>query len=110
MAWRNSVPEFPVEPALAAVSPVTVSDTAATRAPAAPRSLVFSFSTISPPRLMAKPLAGFAGRDAATRPRTYHTAPVQGECMPPPCSLHAASMPRSEEHTSELQSPVHLVC
>src|SRR5207247_9492743 len=31
--------------------------------------------------------------DAATRPRTYPTAPVQGECMPPPCSPHAASMP-----------------
>src|SRR5437879_9223165 len=32
--------------------------------------------------------------------------------LPPPCSLYSACspLPRSEEHTSELQSPMYLVC
>src|SRR5690348_17921727 len=31
-------------------------------------------------------------------------------CIPPPIAHQRDPPPRSEEHTSELQSPVHLVC
>src|SRR5258708_4828089 len=39
-----------------------------------------------------------------------HLVP-QGRSIPLPCNVSTfAAMPRSEEHTSELQSPDHLVC
>src|SRR5215470_8605191 len=60
MDWKCSVPDTADARALAAVSPVTASDAAATSAPAAPRSLLFSLRSITPPRELAKPLVGFA--------------------------------------------------
>src|SRR5438876_7584184 len=47
-------------------------------------------------RARQEPRRHWRSLDAAHRPRAAHSRA---------CSLH-----RSEEHTSELQSPVHLVC
>src|SRR5690348_17680180 len=41
-----------------------------------------------------------------TRMKVVVTSPVTGTVV----GLEGVSDPRSEEHTSELQSPVHLVC
>src|SRR4051794_41234737 len=56
-----------------------------------PRSTLFPYTTL------------FRSSPWATRPRI---------CCSRPLSPHSAGAgaPRSEEHTSELQSPVHLVC
>src|SRR5438876_7870576 len=43
--------------------------------------------------------------------RSAITAPLSGPTLPARCRTSSpASKWRSEEHTSELQSPVHLVC
>src|SRR5438876_5774536 len=39
-----------------------------------------------------------------------HTVYVGAQCHPPRPLAHRDGPHRSEEHTSELQSPVHLVC
>src|SRR5690348_18144327 len=50
-------------------------------------------------------------RSCPCRSTTRPIAPRCGCSIPPPSPRSfAASTPRSEEHTSELQSPVHLVC
>src|SRR3989449_8455752 len=75
-----------------------------------PRSTLFPYTTLF--RSLARPRAG-AG---AAPPRLHGAAP--GERRQPPYGLPAgvyapgggASGPRSEEHTSELQSRLHLVC
>src|SRR4051794_41248798 len=64
-----------------------------------PRSTLFPYTTLfrsDRGRLPVLAVAGVAGRPEAARRRTGHPA------VPPAA--------RSEEHTSELQSPVHLVC
>src|SRR5256885_13303450 len=61
-----------------------------------PRSTLFPYTTLfrSPEALMAKACAGALGRQG---PSTLSGKVVVGD-------------PRSEEHTSELQSPCNLVC
>src|SRR2546429_2687746 len=58
-----------------------------------PRSTLFPYTTLfrSRPRCI--------GAAVRTPAHTRH-----------PCHAHAAQPPRSEEHTSELQSRLHLVC
>src|SRR5438876_8004906 len=67
-----------------------------------PRSTLFPYTTLFRSQLLAAFVGIFAGA-------TKHAATVV------PCVLNApetdiAFRLRSEEHTSELQSPVHLVC
>src|SRR5690348_17680033 len=67
-----------------------------------PRSTLFPYTTLFRSRLRAVTSTkgfGLAGnsRSAASRTRAY-------------TSCRRSSRSRSEEHTSELQSPVHLVC
>src|SRR2546426_6604002 len=75
-----------------------------------PRSTLFPYTTLfrspplttpsSPPARSIWPATSAAGGSAAAR-----GWPSQRPCAPPP-----AKLPRSEEHTSELQSPCNLVC
>src|SRR5688572_33427902 len=58
-----------------------------------PRSTLFPYTTLFRSRL---------GRD---RFRFVRARDVRGECL-----LHLGKLPRSEEHTSELQSQSNLVC
>src|SRR2546422_3477942 len=70
-----------------------------------PRSTLFPYTTLfrslGP---LARWLAG--GDDRAAGPSLVHRVPVPSRAQVAP---HAPS-PRSEEHTSELQSRLHLVC
>src|SRR5438876_1975869 len=69
-----------------------------------PRSTLFPYTTLFRswlPSVMAAPMA-FSRR-------YIRLARLGGRRNAPPCSERACRM-RSEEHTSELQSPVHLVC
>src|SRR5256885_12335314 len=44
-------------------------------------------------------------------PRAGSTSPARSGCAPTgPCPPPSRNRPRSEEHTSELQSPCNLVC
>src|SRR5690348_18093091 len=66
-----------------------------------PRSTLFPYTTLFRSRRRARNRAG-PGRCASrvAGPRAIRRGPATRE----------AHHPRSEEHTSELQSPVHLVC
>src|SRR5438876_4523369 len=65
-----------------------------------PRSTLFPYTTLFRSRT-----PNF-DTPAPTR-ATFLMASLLGGVAPPSC---ARAPPRSEEHTSELQSPVHLVC
>src|SRR5690348_17410082 len=66
-----------------------------------PRSTLFPYTTLFRSRATACPRGAHRARGAA----------ADGAAPDPADALHAAGDPgRSEEHTSELQSPVHLVC
>src|SRR5438552_18923384 len=43
-------------------------------------------------------------------PRQHHRQRRAGTAVPVPTDLETGDLMRSEEHTSELQSPDHLVC
>src|SRR5690348_17907777 len=62
----------------------------------------------------ALPISARSGRapSARTSRSTRRTCSAPWGCSRSPCSTRtcAWACPRSEEHTSELQSPVHLVC
>src|SRR5438876_6657802 len=58
-----------------------------------PRSTLFPYTTLFRSLREDEATAGLAARDRLALPE-----------------MHAQSESRSEEHTSELQSPVHLVC
>src|SRR5258708_26116865 len=62
-----------------------------------PRSTLFPYTTL------------FRSRSSTSRPRTASSA-VSATAKEPLSSAHSSSAFRSEEHTSELQSPDHLVC
>src|SRR2546422_8578548 len=79
-----------------------------------PRSTLFPYTTLfrSPP-----PLHLYRGRRAAVQLAVAHTPsedgswPFQGRlCQSAFSKPPSARSPRSEEHTSELQSRLHLVC
>src|SRR5215831_20487188 len=74
--WKCSVPDTADVWALAAVSPVTASDTAATSAPAAPRSL-FSLRSITPLDSWPSPWWAWLAHGAAARRAIAHSAPAQ---------------------------------
>src|SRR5690348_17440112 len=57
-----------------------------------------------PPPAFPRPVCRGAGRDSRSR---YGSERFSSAWF---CRCSASSWPRSEEHTSELQSPVHLVC
>src|SRR5256885_10104246 len=82
-----------------------------------PRSTLFPYTTLfrSPAiaplcaalgRRRAKPAAGADEAEAPTPP----LPPRLGESSEGPSSSALIAQPRSEEHTSELQSPCNLVC
>src|SRR5438876_4630274 len=75
--------------------------------PRPPRSTLFPYTTLfrSSERLAYRPDLGspadcFCPLSAGLHPQSAPLRPTQNE----------RPRPRSEEHTSELQSPVHLVC
>src|SRR5690348_17689823 len=72
-----------------------------------PRSTLFPYTTLfrSPPPHRRRR----AGR-AVPRRVGVHRVGRGASTGPPPLSARAGTRSRSEEHTSELQSPVHLVC
>src|SRR5690348_18022601 len=63
-----------------------------------PRSTLFPYTTL---------FRSFAVVDVTRMAGTDTTVRVRGQ---PSASRPTVAIPRSEEHTSELQSPVHLVC
>src|SRR5947208_9170220 len=72
-----------------------------------PRSTLFPYTT-----LFRSDLRGRARRDASSQRRHLEAEgvwAVESRSRPVP-STHPGSVWRSEEHTSELQSPDHLVC
>src|SRR5687767_15601580 len=75
--------------------------------PPPPRSTLFPYTTLfrSPPREDAGPAAPPARRQGAD-PRAWHSV-ASGTRL---AEVHAGSLRRSEEHTSELQSLAYLVC
>src|SRR5438876_2977429 len=67
-----------------------------------PRSTLFPYTTLfRSPALRSPPRSG-RGAPGSAGARARRWAPATGN--------RRAACPRSEEHTSELQSPVHLVC
>src|SRR2546430_6657524 len=78
-----------------------------------PRSTLFPYTTLFrsqvPTALMA--IAGGGGAAPPWRsPRTLHPVRLRPSTMPPSLDIVRLSTPRSEEHTSELQSQSNLVC
>src|SRR5690348_18501787 len=72
-----------------------------------PRSTLFPYTTLFR-SIVSAPLDEEEHRVLQFRPRTVASAsPQRGIAGQPVRKLEVA---RSEEHTSELQSPVHLVC
>src|SRR5438876_5791758 len=70
-----------------------------------PRSTLFPYTTLF---RSSSPAAALTGASSSSTPRPARTA---GRSPPPPRrATRAGRGSRSEEHTSELQSPVHLVC
>src|SRR4051794_41558532 len=67
-----------------------------------PRSPLFPYTT-----LFRSQIAFTSTRSSRSRPRCR---PLRQRSRPPTCWPRKSSRCRSEEHTSELQSPVHLVC
>src|SRR2546422_8288042 len=73
-----------------------------------PRSTLFPYTTLFRSRLGG---GGADLGDAVTRGRPRHPERRDGACLRQAAGRAAASSsPRSEEHTSELQSRLHLVC
>src|SRR4051794_41407754 len=72
-----------------------------------PRSTLFPYTTLfrSPPRPTADQVAGPTTPSAVKPCERWKR--LTARAVPGP---NTPSAPRSEEHTSELQSPVHLVC
>src|SRR5690348_17999938 len=77
-----------------------------------PRSTLFPYTTLFRSDGSGRPGRGFGGRGSpppVPRDQGHHGRHRQAEVRP--CRRHAdQGGGRSEEHTSELQSPVHLVC
>src|SRR5690348_17758796 len=76
-----------------------------------PRTTLFPYTTLfrSAPETSSPP----DGRSARPFPggsRKWCAAPRDGARSPAGCGRALRRRGRSEEHTSELQSPVHLVC
>src|SRR5690348_17767016 len=69
-----------------------------------PRSTLFPYTT-----LFRSPTTSSAGRRRPERGRRRRGPPCGSSCTGC-CRAGSARPSRSEEHTSELQSPVHLVC
>src|SRR5258708_17992229 len=67
-----------------------------------PRSTLFPYTTLF------RSLAACGGH-GATAPNESQSE-ERGEVVTPPFEVSGAAEGRSEEHTSELQSPDHLVC
>src|SRR5437764_7621620 len=65
-----------------------------------PRSTLFPYTTLFRSRRRS---AGSPRRDSVSAPQSRDGSPPPTPCRIP---IH----PRSEEHTSELQSPMYLVC
>src|SRR5690348_18103835 len=63
-----------------------------------PRSTLFPYTTL------------FRSVNTATAPRQWNSQTSQQSAPIPLQAGHRYYLQRSEEHTSELQSPVHLVC
>src|SRR5258708_30705137 len=80
-----------------------------------PRSTLFPYTTLFRSPHLFRDAKESVGRRSPCQAMRFTPAPqsrAQGRCQkkicqPPPRS---SSAPRSEEHTSELQSPDHLVC
>src|SRR5690348_18173781 len=69
-----------------------------------PRSTLFPYTTL---------FRSSAGRAPGPAARSSSSGPLRRRAEGPAAHgfhLSVAAGPRSEEHTSELQSPVHLVC
>src|SRR5690348_17918592 len=80
-----------------------------------PRSTLFPYTTLfrSRPEVRRGPLTGSPTAAGATRPRhNWRNDPraVRASLTLLVCPARYGCCLRSEEHTSELQSPVHLVC
>src|SRR5258708_15673556 len=79
-----------------------------------PRSTLFPYTTLF--RSAARGDAGAPGHDRGYDPRAATAVPRHRHAEPDrirghlPAAGGAARSVRSEEHTSELQSPDHLVC
>src|SRR3712207_8021564 len=76
-----------------------------------PRSTLFPYTTLFRSHLLARALApGAADGGAVPADRTAGDAPALAPGRARPRGDPAAGCPRSEEHTSELQSRQYLVC
>src|SRR5690348_17543212 len=76
-----------------------------------PRSTLFPYTTLFRSQTANLDLKARSGAHRRTPHRNFNARPstsTRSRPWPPP-SL-SSSRARSEEHTSELQSPVHLVC
>src|SRR2546422_3422139 len=69
-----------------------------------PRSTLFPYTTLFRSRVFRRSVQAFPPRSAGC---TRSTSPARISAVKPP-ALHTRG--RSEEHTSELQSRLHLVC
>src|SRR5690348_17678432 len=71
-----------------------------------PRSTLFPYTTLFRSQHRSQGMAqGVRPRSGGNDDRKYHE-----DSPTPSLGMLISSRPRSEEHTSELQSPVHLVC
>src|SRR5690348_17442292 len=64
----------------------------------------------APPSARAAPTHRFPPLPARRFPLSWDEPPVSGHTFRPEIERSRRRRERSEEHTSELQSPVHLVC
>src|SRR2546426_4807331 len=72
-----------------------------------PRSTLFPYTTLFRSAVVA---AAHQGAHAAGVRVERHQRRLERPAPPPPALERGESVPRSEEHTSELQSPCNLVC
>src|SRR5690348_17479470 len=83
-----------------------------TRCP--PRSPLFPYTTlfrsIAVIAVLVAATAAITADVASRSNKACSAASNRPGCVSAPAALSARQLPRSEEHTSELQSPVHLVC
>src|SRR5690348_17489803 len=71
-----------------------------------PRSTLFPYTTL----FRSGRDRSSSRRRAASGPRSATSQPSSETARRTPAKRDGEESPRSEEHTSELQSPVHLVC
>src|SRR2546429_3265506 len=75
---------------------------------------VTGFQTCALPISCSRPMASSSAEFISRKPAQIFVsgAPRKTACswLPVSLSTHSTSTPRSEEHTSELQSRLHLVC